>query len=158
MKWFLGIVGIVIAIVGGIQLGASIEGEPSSAEPIATVFSYNDATPDERLVWMNELASKLEKKGKREASRSQFVSYKETNVKVRSREIQTVLRLGHYANMSLNRKMIDDTLTSVCPYYVEHGLYANDIKWTQKIVKRDGSVALNLPITRRSCQRFMTSG
>ena len=156
MKWLMGAVGVIIAIMGGMKLGATIEEGPNHSEQTVAVFSFEDATPAEREAWLNAVAEKLEKRGKREAAYSQFVSYKGTNVKTRAREIQTVLKLGHYANLNLDRKMLDDTLAKACPHYVKNGLHANNIKWTQKIVKQDGSVALTLPITRRSCQRFVT--
>lgn len=152
MKWLVGLIGLVMAIGGGMQLGATSSNTTTQAS-----FSYDEATAEEREAWMHEIAAKLEKHGKREASSSQFVSYKETKVRVKAREVQTILKLGHYANFRLDSKTLSDTLTKVCPYYVKQGLYANNIKWTQKIVKRDGSVALNLPITRTNCKRYVNS-
>ena len=137
------------------QLGATMDEGASPSGAPERVFSYDEASDEEREAWLNAAAAKLEKHGKREAGSSPFVSYKETNVRVRSREIQTVLKLGHYVDFRMDSKTIQDTLSQACPRYIRDGLYANNIKWTQRLVKQDGSVAMNLPISRSNCRRFL---
>ncbi len=157
MKWIVSIVGFVMAVVGGVNLGATTSDRPGEQSPDVVQFSFKDAAPEEQEFWLNEAAAKLEKLGKREANGSIYVSYKETIVRVRAREIQTVLQLGAYVEFSLDQAVMANTLEKACPHYIREGLYDNNIKWTQRIVKPNGMSVMNLPISRSTCRRFLPS-
>lgn len=154
MKWIVGIIGFIIAVKGGMDFGAATRGGSDDQSAQSSTFSYNEATPEEREVWLNAAADKLEKRGQREAGFSPYVSYEETIVRVRAREIQTVLELGPYVDFRMEPNTVSDALETACPHYIRDGLYANNIKWTQRLIKPNGMVAMNLTISPSTCQRF----
>lgn len=154
MKWIIGSIGLVLAIKGGMDFGAVMsEGGANSATKAS--FAYDEASYQERADWLNGVAEKLEKRARREAGMSMYVSYKQTLVRPGAKEVQTVLKLNSRYEFRLDSKTLREGLEGACPHYVRLGLYANDIKWTQKMVKSNGQVVLNLPITPRSCQRYV---
>lgn len=153
MKWIIAIIGIVLAVKGGMDLGSNMGGNTTTKAS----FAYAEASRDERAEWLGKVAKKLESKAKWEAATSQYVSYKETKVRPGAREIQTILKLNSAYNFRLDSKTLREGLTASCPHHVRLGLYANDIKWTQKIVKSNGQTVLNLPITRGSCARYVSN-
>lgn len=158
MKWIVGLIGIVVAVKGGMDLGSTMSEGGGSNTTTQAAFAYSDATPQERAEWLEKVAGKLEARAKREAGSSFYVSYKETKVRPGMNEIQTILKLNSQYNFTLDSKTLREGLASACPHHVRLGLYANNIQWTQKMVKSNGQTVLNLPITRSSCRRYVETG
>ena len=152
MKWIIAIIGFVLAVKGGMDLGANMGGNTTTKAS----FAYAEASREERAEWLNKVAKKLESKAKWEANTSFYVSYKETLVRPGANEILTVLKLNPNYDFRLDSKTLREGMAAACPHHVRLGLYANNIKWTQKIVKTNGQTVLNLPITRGSCARYVT--
>lgn len=154
MKWFIGLIGLVMAIKGGMDLGSVMSGGGANTTTKAS-FAYDEASYQDRSDWLNGVAEKLEKRAKREAGMSMYVSYKQTLVRPGAKEVQTVLKLNSNYEFRMSSKTLREGLEGACPHYVRLGLYANDITWTQKMVKSNGQVVLNLPITPKSCRRYV---
>lgn len=156
MRWLVGLVGFVIAVKGGMDLGAVMgDGSVGVNTPTSASFNYAEASRAERAEWLDMVGKKLERGAKREAGRSHFVSYKETRVLANSNEVQTVLLLNNMYEFRPSSKIIQDGLKDACPVSVRLGMYANNIKWTQKIVKSNGMTVLNLPIMRSNCRKYV---
>ncbi len=147
MKWLLGGVGLIMAIMGGVNLGAATSGGSSS-------FVYEEATTEEREEWLNAVATKLESRAKREAASTMYVSYKETKTLHNRREVQTIMKLGYNVDFRMGPNTIQDAKDGGCPFLIRSGLYANNGKWTQKIVKGSGQTAFNFTLSRSNCSSY----
>lgn len=153
MRWIIAIIGFVLAVKGGMDLGSTMGGNTTTKAS----FAYAEASRDARAEWLNKVAKKLESRAKREAAGSFYVSYKETKVRPGANEIVTILKLNSGYNFRLDSKTLREGLAAACPHHVRLGLYANNIKWTQKMVKSNGQTVLNIPITRTSCSRYVAT-
>lgn len=150
MKWLVGGFGFIMALIGGVNLGAAT----GDKAPAGADFVYDEATTEEREDWLNTIATKLEGRAKREAGASMYVSFEEVKVLHSRREIQTVLKLGSYFDFKLEPNTLKEAKDAGCPFLIQTGLYANNGKWTQKLVKSSGQTAFSFTLSRSNCASY----
>ncbi len=149
MKWLFGIIGIGMATVGGFGL--------STVGVAGSNFDYEEASIEDRQIWLEKQAGPLErgvKRGMLRGSGGRYLKYKETKVLARSNEIQNILTLSSTAQVRLPPNFKRQMLANSCPSYMRSALYRNRIKITVKIVKRSGTPVLITQMTAHECRRF----
>lgn len=154
MRWLAVLIGVVMAIVGGYNLGTTTSGSRGAA----VLFNYGSASPEDRQAWLEKESANVERGVKAGLSRNgssyMYMSYKATKVSARRSEIQTIVQLKSHAQIQISSNFRKQILGSLCSDYVGSPLYHNKIKLTMKMVRSNGTPVFSQSVGAYDCDRF----
>jgi hypothetical protein len=144
--------GMVLAIIGGVQLGSS--GTPP--------FEFGTASAEEQTAYLEKEAAIIAKQMKRglvsPSGVGPSLSLADTKVDAGSKAIEHVIRVSGLRGRQIDFDRLQTAmLERVCPVYVRSALRRNDIRMIQTYETSRGSIG-ELTISPTTCERHAGGG
>ena len=155
MKAVAWTMGTLMMIVGGYQLGQIMESPSTPAEP---VFSYEEASVEDKTNWLSEHSAPMERRVQRVLGTNNptlsHLSYKETKILTAKREVQYIAKMSRIATGNVPHGFTNTLKERLCPSYVKSELSKKNIGLTVRVVRDSGAQAFATTIRPSQCQRY----